>query len=138
PTLREYIPETVDNWETVGQGSTYVVFHANTTREQIYPQLEMLINKYLDIEIAKNTKFFLMALNDNHDRNFDYSSYTYDFPVPVMIMLSIMAGMIAVIACINFINLATAQSLTRAREVGIRKTLGSSRLHLIVQYMRDR
>lgn len=135
--MREYIPETVDNWETVGQGSTYVVFHANTTREQIYPQLEMLINKYLDIEIAKNTKFFLMALNDNHDRNFDYSSYTYDFPVPVMIMLSIMAGMIAVIACINFINLATAQSLTRAREVGIRKTLGCSRLNLIVQYMSE-
>lgn len=137
PTLEEYIPESVDNWQTVGQGSTYVVFHANTTKEQIYPQFETIINKYLDVEIAKNTKFFLMALNDNHDRNFDYSSYTYDFPVPVMIMLSIMAGMISIIACINFVNLATAQSLTRAREVGIRKTLGSSRLNLIVQYMSE-
>src|SRR5690606_20818841 len=103
----------------------------------IYPQFEAIINKYLDQETAKNTRFFLMALNDNHDRNFDYSSYTYDFPVPVMNMLSIMAGMIAIIACINFINLATAQSLTRAREVGIRKTLGGSRLHLIVQYMSE-
>jgi ABC-type antimicrobial peptide transport system permease subunit len=137
PTLGEFHPQSVDNWKTVESGATYVVFGKNTNRDHVYPQLEKIIQKYLDQEAASDTHFFLMALNDNHDRNYDYSSYTYDFPVPLMVILSIVAGMIAFIACINFVNLATAQSLTRAREVGIRKTMGSSRFQLIIQYMSE-
>ena len=44
-------------------------------------------------------------------------------------------GFILLIACINFMNLATARSIKRAREVGVRKVVGSSRLHLIFQFM---
>jgi len=136
-SLASFIPETVDNWLTIGAGATYVVFDKNTQQDQIYPQLDKIIQKHLDQDVAKHTGFFLMPLNDNHDRNYDYSSFNYDFPVPVMVILSIIAGMIAFIACVNFVNLATAQSLKRAKEVGLRKTMGSSRFHLIVQYMSE-
>ena len=137
PSLHAFMPESLDNWQTVGSGATYMVFGENTKQEEIYPQLDRLIRKYLKGEVAKNTRFHLMALNDNHDRNYDYSSYNYDFPVPVMIILSIVAIMIAFIACINFVNLATAQSLKRAKEVGLRKTMGSGRGQLIIQYMSE-
>ncbi len=50
-------------------------------------------------------------------------------------IFSLIAIAILLIACSNFINLATARSERRAKEVGIRKTLGSSRLHLIRQFM---
>jgi ABC-type antimicrobial peptide transport system permease subunit len=50
-------------------------------------------------------------------------------------MFTIIAGFILVIACINFMNLATARSERRAREVGIRKSVGSRRHELIVQFM---
>lgn len=136
-TLAEFIPESIDNWETVGAGATYVVFDRHTTQDQIYPQLNKIIQKHLNRDAAKNTEFFLMPLNDNHDRNYDYSSFNYDFPVPVMVILSVIAGMIAFIACVNFVNLATAQSLRRAKEVGLRKTMGSSRVHLVLQYMSE-
>jgi putative ABC transport system permease protein len=136
-SLAAFIPETVNNWETIGAGATYVVFDEATKREYIYPQLDKTVKRHLSQDVAKNTEFFLMSLNDNHDRNYDYSSYNYDFPVPVMIILSIIAGMIAFIACINFVNMATAQSLKRAKEVGIRKTMGSSRLHLVMQHMSE-
>lgn len=43
--------------------------------------------------------------------------------------------MILVVACINFINLASAQSIKRAKEVGVRKTLGSSRIGLVLQFL---
>ena len=136
-SLDAFLPETVDNWETVSGGATYVVFNNETRRDQIYPQLTKIIQKHVKKGDATKTEFFLMALNDNHDRNYDYSSFNYDFPVPVMVILSIIAGMIAFIACINFVNLATAQSLKRAKEVGLRKTMGGSRVHLIVQYMSE-
>jgi putative ABC transport system permease protein len=137
PSLATFNPETVDNWNTIGAGATYVVVNKNMKPEQLYPQLNGIIQKHLRQDVAKNTEFFLMPLNDNHDRNYDYSSFTYDFPVPVMVILSIIAGMIAFIACVNFVNLATAQSLKRAKEVGLRKTMGSSRGHLIAQYMSE-
>jgi putative ABC transport system permease protein len=136
-SLESFVPETVDNWKTIGAGATYLVLHKKTEPDQIYPQLGKIIQKHLSPDIATNTKFFLMPLNDNHDRNNDYSSFNYDFPVPVMVILSIVAGMIAFIACVNFVNLATAQSLKRAKEVGLRKTMGSGRVELVVQYMSE-
>ncbi len=50
-------------------------------------------------------------------------------------LFAIIAILILVIACINFMNLATARSERRAREVGIRKSVGSSRRELIMQFM---
>lgn len=52
-----------------------------------------------------------------------------------VMLFSVIAILILVIACINFMNLATARSERRAREVGIRKSLGSTRKYLILQFM---
>lgn len=52
-------------------------------------------------------------------------------------LFTIIAWIILVIACINFMNLATAQSERRAREVGVRKVLGSGRRELIAQFMTE-
>jgi len=136
-SLPQFFPEATDNWKQVFGGATYILTHDGSSLDQINSQLNGVIRKHMDLESAKKTSFHLMPLNDNHDRNYDYSSFTYDFPVPVMIMLSIMAGMIAFIACINFVNLSTAQSMKRAREVGIRKTMGSSKTQLIAQHMSE-
>ncbi|MEQ9443401.1 MAG: ABC transporter permease [Cyclobacteriaceae bacterium] len=137
PSLAEFLPQSEDNWEWVNRGATFIALDEGVTTEQVDAQLAKIIPKYLTEENAQHTSFFLMPLADNHDRNGNYNNFTYEFPLPLMIILSVIAGMIAFIACINFINLATAQSLNRAREVGIRKTMGSSRMQLIVQYMSE-
>lgn len=54
---------------------------------------------------------------------------------PTLLVLTIVAILLLAIAAINFINLETAQAIKRAREVGIRKVMGSSRLRLMLQFL---
>ena len=53
------------------------------------------------------------------------------------ILLLAIAFFIVVIAWVNYINLATARAITRAREVGVRKAVGSQRRQLIVQFLSE-
>ncbi len=79
----------------------------------IQPLLSIHLNSHLDYEIEQNSDI----------------SYVYIF--------SIIAAAILLIACINFINLETARSEKRAKEVGIRKTLGSNRSQIVVQFIAE-
>src|SRR5688500_1589309 len=55
-----------------------------------------------------------------------------------MLMTLVVVGLfLLLIACVNFINLATAQGIRRSREVGIRKVFGSNRLQLIHQFLSE-
>lgn len=58
-------------------------------------------------------------------------------PVRYVIIFSMVAGLILFIACINFINLSTALSFHRAREVGLRKVSGSNRIQIVTQFFTE-
>ena len=81
--------------------------------------------------------YFIQPLKDIHlYSNVDFELEPNSDATYVYIFL-IVAISILIIACVNFMNLATARSANRAKEVGIRKTLGSLKTHLIWQFLAE-
>jgi len=77
----------------------------------------------------------LQPLNEMHyDKR--YGNFTgRTFSKDLVLALGLIALFLLIIACVNFINLTTAQAMNRAREVGVRKVLGSSRRQLVWQFL---
>ena len=74
-------------------------------------------------------------MNDWHLRNNFVSGKQTGGRIEFVRLFAIIAWIILIIACINFMNLATAQSGKRAREVGVRKVLGAARGSLVRQFI---
>lgn len=90
-----------------------------------------------DIKSKDDQFYTLQPLTDVH---FDarYGNFSQRMGNrPTLYGLLAIAGFLLLLGCINFINLTTAQSSTRAKEIGIRKTMGSSRQQLVTQFMSE-
>ncbi|MEP7231224.1 MAG: ABC transporter permease [Ginsengibacter sp.] len=101
-----------------------------------------LLSPYYDFTTQKIEKdkssvhVFLFGMNDWHLRNdFDNGKPTGSGQILYVRLFSIIAWIILFIACINFMNLATAGSEKRAKEIGVRKVLGSGKKNLVVQFI---
>jgi putative ABC transport system permease protein len=117
---------------------TYLLLQKNSGFKKLEKKLPALIDKYIgeDLKAAGgNIDLFLRPLR----RIYLYSGTNYEFSgggdIVVVYSFIIIAGCILSIACINFMNLATARSANRAKEVGIRKSLGAYRLSLTNQFL---
>jgi ABC-type antimicrobial peptide transport system permease subunit len=94
-------------------------------------QLPAFVKKYYGQEEAMATRLHLQPLSDVHfNADYDGSASKRNLWV-----LSIIGIFLIITACVNFINLATARALNRAKEVGIRKVMGSLRPQLFWQFM---
>ncbi len=77
----------------------------------------------------------LQPMTDIHLRSHLEEDMASNSDISYIYIFSVVAFFVVLIACINFMNLATARATIRAREVAIRKTTGASRTELIIQYM---
>ena len=125
--------EWVDEWEN-NTVETYIALKPNANVTAIDSKLRSFIEKRTGYD---DTKAFLFAMTDWHLRdNFEDGKQTGGNIIYVH-LFSIIAWIILIIACINFMNLATAKSEKRANEVGVRKALGANKRGLFFQFMTE-
>ena len=126
-----------DEWGTCNSVSQlFVKLMPGASPARIEEQLADLRKKHLDSKDSKdNIQHFLQPLSDIHF-NAEYGAFdTAQAHKPTLYGLLAIAGFLLLIGCINFINLSTAQAAQRAKEIGIRKTLGSSKRQLVMQFL---
>jgi ABC-type antimicrobial peptide transport system permease subunit len=88
-------------------------------------------------QAARNPQVFLLPMSDWHLHNYARSGELDAEPMRMVWLISIIGAFVLLLACINFMNLSTARSEKRAKEVGVRKAIGSMRLQLIWQFFSE-
>ncbi len=139
---------SVDNWHRSGY-QTYVELRAGSKLQNKSQQLRKFRSKYYADEEAELKKaglwtangspitYGLQPLRQMHtDTTIGGGEVDAVNPKNIWILLAIAAGVL-LIACINFTTLAIGRSAGRAKEVGVRKVIGSDKKHLIVQFLAE-
>ncbi|MGM9506684.1 ABC transporter permease [Larkinella sp. GY13] len=126
--------QSLQNWDDLNsEEMTYVTLPENTPVSQLDAVFPDIVRKYYTGENAKIYQFHAQPLSDIH---FD-TKYGGRMDTKLLYALGIVGVFLVLAACINFVNLATAQALRRSKEVGVRKALGSTRGQLFRQFMTE-
>lgn len=106
------------------------------TKKYLVPSLKAA--GFVDAEATGNTvSFYLQPIQDIHLYSADIDDDFVHGDVRYVWIFGVIAAFILIIACINFINLSTAKSANRAKEVGLRKVVGSVRANLVRQFLTE-
>jgi putative ABC transport system permease protein len=131
--------------------NTYVLFKEASDHKKLEAALPAFLNKYSGKQMLsqvhmsmaafeKSGSFFrlnLTPLTDIHLKSNRSGELGSNGTVQYVYIFSAIALFILLIACVNFMNLSTARSANRAREVGVRKVLGSPRKYMVFQFLTE-
>ena len=123
------------DWESISDYNyCFVQLKNNASTNEFNNLLARFVDKHIK-PVNPNYDLSLQRFDDMHYDgrfgNFNRATFGKD----LIMALSLIGLFLLVIACVNFINLTTAQAVNRAREVGVRKVLGSSRAQLVLQFL---
>jgi len=120
----------MDDWGSYGI-HTYVLLNEHTDYQKFNIQIEGFLKKYDEDTIMTVS---LQPLTRVHLHSAGISASGTEGDIKYVYIFSLIAFFILLMACVNFMNLTTARSENRAREVGVRKVVGAKRRNLIFQF----
>ena len=126
------------NWES-SSWYTYILLNKGTNPNSLQAKLPAVVKKYMtNSEHTGREKFlYLQPIMDIHLYNKANFSMSENGDIKTVLVIIALALVILTIACINYTNLSTARASLQAREVGVRKVIGSNKMQLVFRFMGD-
>jgi putative ABC transport system permease protein len=132
-SLYREIGVDIDTWNRYNY-TTYVQLRVGTDPEDFGAKIRGALARYtspdnrLELEIQPLKRIYLHS-------DYEYDVHAVHIDITLLYVLGLVGVLILGVACINFMNLATARSSHRAREVGLRKVVGARRFQLVSQFL---
>jgi ABC-type antimicrobial peptide transport system permease subunit len=132
-----WVKGNLNDWvSTFSSAYTFVVLPGELPQEKFNKELKVFAKKHKPAEYAADAPIAQRLLEIHYDDRFgNFRDHTFSHSL--VNVLALIGIFLIVIACVNFINLATAQAVNRSKEVGVRKVLGSNRLQLAFQFLAE-
>lgn len=135
-TIKKSLARMDSYYSIPGGNFTFIALPENYSIQRVRARIHGFMEKNWGSDIAKQATLILQPLRDIHfDQRYLYITVSPTTSRQTYWALAGIALFIILTACINFINLATGQAVTRAKEVGVRKVLGARRPQLIGQFL---
>ena len=133
--MHEEHPGWTSSWKSVpSAGNAFFTLSEGYSPEQVETTLNQLKHRYLDADLAQRRTYYVQALSEVHT-DAQYGGTFFAVPSVLIGVLILLAFIVLLTGSINFINLSTAQSIQRSKEIGIRKVMGGQRRQLISQFL---
>jgi putative ABC transport system permease protein len=136
PLQSQDMQDWMNTWDA-NWVNTYIALKENADIKSLQSVMPSFLQKYMQKEGAKHYELLWQPLYDIHLRseNITHDSLNYKkFSYSYIRIFLVVAIFVLLIAIFNFINLSTARAAKRAKEVGIRKTIGANQWQLIKQF----
>jgi putative ABC transport system permease protein len=134
------LDKKLDNWYNPNSGWVYVQLEKGTSSSEIQTHLNKISSDHFtNLHTPETTvlKYSLQNLLDIVPGPLLNNPIGPFMPWFLVYFLSALAGIVLITSCFNFTNLSIARSLTRAREIGVRKVTGAARWQLFVQFISE-
>ncbi|PWV46600.1 ABC transporter permease [Chitinophaga sp. S165] len=124
----------LNDWVGITDNYCFVLPRADYVADQLNGLLTGFVSRHVPPSHA-GYKLLLRPLAEMHSDNRFETFSGRVFSKELATALSLIGLFLLIIACVNFINLSTANAINRAREVGVRKALGGNRQQLLIQFL---
>ena len=124
----------VNNWGNTSP-ATFVMLTKEANQQQVESKIKDFIYRYQEKGRGSTTELALQPYTEKYLHSTFKDGYIAGGRIEYVRLFTIVAFVVLLIACVNFMNLATARSAKRAKEVGLRKVIGALRSALIGQFI---
>jgi putative ABC transport system permease protein len=135
--IREEKTDEWNKWDASAHGrqlQTFVKLRSTRSADRVSSQFHDFLSRHLGADTAPKHTIRLQSLDDIHLYGRTYGLSQSEGEIESLYQVGMVALLVVLVGCINFVNLSTARAGTRQREIGVRKVTGARRGQLIAQF----